>query len=250
MKLLLTLLFISGCATHIFSGEPRQGKTVYSYSDAGGRLNFSRESKVIKKTLVTRNQFLSPQNKLLEKSVMVSQIGSIKSKSSRILTVRPEASEFQIWLEGKKYSSQMKINEQAKSMSVTLSSPETKWNGSSEHKFPKGKYFCFFNQLPECLYRNYLLEKAYKYPNQKFDFFVIWDGYPYIQDLYSGVGTNLFSSANLVYEGPEKKSFRYIIEIDGQTIVYVFSKSFDLEKIAWIAQGIIVVPPGQEVQDE
>lgn len=250
MKLLLSLLFLCSCSSHMFSGEPRQGKTTYSYSDAGGRLKFSRESKVIKKTLITRNQFLNSQNKLLEKSVMVSQIGSIKSKSSRILTVRPEASEFQIWLEGKKYSSQMRINERTKSMTVTLDSPEEKWRGTTEYRFPKGKYFCFFNQLAECLYKNYLLEKAFKFPNQKFDFFVIWDGFPYIQDLYTGAGTTLFSAANLVYEGPEKKSFRYIIEIDGQTIVYVFSKSFDLEKIAWIAQGIVIVPPGQEVHDE
>lgn len=234
----------------MFSGEPREGKTVYSYTDESGRLKLTREAKTIKKTLVTRNQYFSPQNKLLEKSVLVSQIGSIQSKKNRILTVRPEASEYQIWLDGKKYTSQMKIDEKSKSMVVSLDSPETKWKGTTEYKFPAGKYFCFFNQLAECLYKNYLLEKASKLQNQRFDFYIIWDGFPYIQDLYTGIGGSLFSSATLAFEGPEKKSFRYIIEVDGQSIVYTFSKSYDLEKIAWITQGIVMVPPGQEIHGD
>lgn len=237
----------------MFTGQPHLGKTDYSYSDEAGGFRQSRESKVQKNRIITRSQILSTQGsgaKVLEKSIMVSQIGSIRNKKSRLVTVRPVASEFTVWLEGKRYFSQMKIDEKSKSMKVHLESPEKKWTGVKEFKFPNGKYFCFFNQLPECLFNNYLLVKGSKYPNLKLDFFIIWDNYPFIQDLLTRVGGNLFSPASIKFEGEYRGQLRYSVEVDGQTIIYHFSKNYDFKSLAWITQGITIVPPGEEISED
>jgi hypothetical protein len=251
VRVLALLLFITACSN--FKSEPRQGKTIYSYTDVGGTFKLGRETKLIKNKIVTRNQILSTKgsgHRVLEKTILVSQVGSIKSKDARLLTVRPIASEFTVWLEGKKYTSRMKLNTQKKNMQVILESPEAKWQGTSEIKFPSGKYFCFFNQIPECLYHNYFLTKANQQKTRKLDFYVIWDGYPYIQDQFTGVGQRLFAPASLKFEGEFQGYFRYIVEVEGQMILYQFSKSFDLVNISWITQGMTIVPPGQEVVDD
>lgn len=254
MKIFLLLFLVTGCAGQLFKGSPRQGKTIYSYADEGGNFKFVRESKKIKQKLVTRNQILDTKgsaSKVLEKSIIVSQVGSIKSgKDKRLLIVRPQASEFTVWLDGKKYTSTMKINSQTKSMRVTLDSPETRWQGTSEFKFPRGRHFCFFNQIPECLYHNNLLVQALQSETRAFDFYVVWDGYPFIQDQLTRVGKSLFAPASIKFDGEIKGQFRYIVEVEGQMVLYHFTKSFDLVKIAWIAQGITVVPPGEEIADE
>lgn len=253
MKLLALLLIISSCSSTLLKGTPKEGKTTYSYVDESGKFNFIRESKNIKQKLVTRNQLVDRRgsgSKLLEKSIMVSQIGSIKNKNGRLLTVRPQASEFTIWLEGKKYVSRMKINPGKKAMSVTLDSPDPKWQGSQEIPFPKAKYFCFYNQIPECLYHNYLLTLASEHENQRFDFYVVWDSWPYIQDVLSHVGKNLFAPASVKFDGENKGLFRYIVEVEGQEVLFQFTKSHDLVKVAWISQGITIAPPGQEIVDD
>lgn len=251
MKLLL-LLFLVSCSS-MMGGSPREGKTNYAYVDEGGTFKMVREFKNIKQKLVTRNQILDTKgshSRVLEKSILVSQIGSIKGKNARLVTVRPQASEFIVWLEGKKYSSRMKINPKTKSMTVTLESPEEKWKGTSEVKFPKGKYFCYFNQIPECLYHNSLLSQAREQEPRKFDFYVVWDSYPYIQDQLTRVGKSLFAPASIKFDGVIKNHFRYIVEIEGQVVFYQFTKSFDLVKIAWISQGITVAPPGEEIVED
>ncbi len=253
MKLLALLFLLSSCSSQLLTGEPIQGKTSYSYADVSGSYRLNRESRQIKQKLVTRNQLLDTKggsSKVLEKTIMVSQIGSIKAKKTRILTVRPVASEFTVWLEGKKYHSRMQLNEKNKSMRLTLDSPETKWQGTSEIKFPKGKYFCFFSQIPECLYHNYHLPHAHENKNKRYDFYVVWDGYPYIQEQLTRVGQSLSAPATLKFDGEINGQFRYIVEVEGQMILYHFTRSYDLVKIAWIAQGITIVPPGEEIESD
>lgn len=252
MRFLLLFLLITGCSGTVLRGKPREGKTTYSYVDTAGSFNFVRESKTINKKLVTRTQLLDRTgsgNKLLEKSITVSQVGSIKSNNKRLITVRPLASEYTVWLDGKRYVSKMQLNAAKKSMRLTLDSPESRWQGTSDIPFPKGKYFCFFNQIPECLYHNYLLINASEYQTQRFDFYVIWDTYPYIQDVYTRVGKKLFAPASIKFDGENKGLFRYIVEVEGQEILYQFTKSFDLVKVAWISQGITIAPPGQEIAE-
>lgn len=250
---LIALLFLVSCSTPFSKGNPKEGKTTYSYVDESGTYKFVRESKTIKKKIVSRMQLIDKRGsgtKLLEKSVMASQAGSIKSKNGRVVTVRPLASEYTVWLEGKKYTSKMRLNTARKSMTVSLNSPETKWQGTSEVPFPRGRYFCFFNQIPECLYHNYLLINAREKENREYNFYVVWDSYPYVQDMLTKVGSNLFAAATVKFDGEINGLFRYIVEVEGQAIFYQFSKSYDLVKVAWVTQGITVAPPGQAIVED
>lgn len=252
MKVFFLLIFITACSTGLLKGQPKEGKSIYSYVDETGTYTNVRESKVSNNRIITRNQLLSSNqsSKLLEKSILVSQIGSIKTKGKRLLTVRPMAAEYTVWIEGKKYYSRMEIKVKNKTMSLDLNSPEAKWQGNVEVPFPKGKYFCFFNQIPECLYHNYLLQLARDYSPKEMEFILIWDSYPYLQDLLSKVGRKLFAVASVKFDGEINGLFRYIVEVEGQVIHYQFTKNYDLVKVAWIAQGITIAPPGQEIVED
>lgn len=250
LALLSILLLLTSCST--FEGAPSQGKRSYSYIDVSGTYRLVREVKVINKKIITRNQFLvstGGSNKVVEKSITVSQIGSVKKGKQRLLTVRPFASEFNVWLEGKRYESKMKLIPSKKSLQLNLNSPESKWQGISEVPVPKGRFFCFYSQIPECLHHNQLLAQARERPTESFNFLIVWDNFPYLQEQLAGVGGKVFAVANLKFDGEVKKRIRYIIELEGQVLLYQFSNSYDLEKMTWVAQGITMVPPGEEESD-
>ncbi|MGE3610794.1 MAG: hypothetical protein AB7I27_14475 [Bacteriovoracaceae bacterium] len=248
MKASLILIFLV-CACSSVKNAPLEGVKNYNYADVSGNYTLKREFKLEKNKLVSRVQ-LSAGAKILEKSVVVSQLGSIKIKNKkRIRTLRPEASEFTVWLEGKRYFSSMRINPKNKSMSVRLESPEERWNGKSEVPFPKAKYFCFYSQLPECLYHNSLAVQAYEQKNDQ-RFYVIWDSFPFIQEQLTNVGQNLFALGIVKFEGEDKKYLKFVVELDEQEIHFDFSKSFDLIRMSWVTQGITIVPEGEEIAND
>lgn len=252
MKNLFFLLFIVGCSHGGPSGSPREGKTIYSYNDISGNYRMSREFKNIKQKIVTRNQLMDRNggdSRVVEKSIVVSRLGSVKAKQGRLVTLRPEASEFSVWLEGKQYMSRMRLNPKKRSMTVTMDSPDARWKGTKDISFPKGQFFCFYSQIPECLYHNYLLKRAYDDKSKKLDFYIVWDGYPYIQDQLTRVGKNLFAPATVKFDGEIKKNFRYIVEVEGQMLLYMFSSNYDFVRMSWIVQGITITPPGEDNSD-
>lgn len=225
-------------------GKPREGKIVYNYNDVAGKFGFVREHKLLKNKLISRTQ-ITNSGKVLEKSILVSELGSVKQSKKRLVTLRPKASEFTVWFEGKKYFSKTKLNIKDKSLTVQYDSPETGVRSESV-PFPKSRFFCYYSQIPECLYHNTLLTQAYD-SKAAFDFYFIWESYPFNQEQFSHLGKNLFSKATLKYEGIDKNLLRFIVEVEGQIILYHFSKSFDLVKISWIAQGITVLPSGEDI---
>lgn len=249
---LLSFLLLSSCATTLkFGAAPKEGLRTFKYVDASGTYAYTRETKLIKNRLITRAQISAQAGgqKLLEKSVMVTQLGSVKGKSGRLLVSRPFASDFTVWLEAKRYDSKFRLETATKSMAVELTSPEEKWNGKSSVKVPKATLFCFFSQIPDCLYHNQLLTKAMERKGEDTPFYVVWDSYPYVQEQFSGVGTNLFAPAVVKYDGELKSIRRYVVEVNGQSVLYHFSKSFDLVRMLWIAQGVSIVPPDEDMSD-
>ena len=254
MKIIVIYLLVLASCSQIGKGkQPSEGKFIYSYSDVSGKFRYQRDVRFIKKKLVTRTQILVPSagsDRVVEKSITVSQVGSVKDGGGRAFIVRPLASEFTVWLEGKKYSSKMHIDSAKKSMRVTLDSPEPKWKGESLIPFPQGKFFCFFTQIPDCLYHNHILSKSSEQKKHAFDFYVVWDNYPYVQDQLNNVGKNLFSHASVRYDGEPKSKIRYIIEVEDQVLIYQFNKNFELTGYSWISQGINVVEPGEEEKIE
>ena len=247
MRFLLLFVFLS-CSALVKKQTFQSGQRNYSYSDVSGIYGFNREYKMVDKKLITRTQLVYDQggnHKVLEKSITVSQLGTVKGKKARELIIRPFGSEFVVWLEGKKYESKMKLDEKNKSMILELDSPEEKWKGKSSIPFPAGKQFCFFSQIPDCLQLNLFLAKALERKNEALSFQVVWDSFPFIQDQFNGVGGRLFSPATLKFEGQQDSVLRFIVEVDGQSILYHFSKSFDLIRMLWISQGLSIIPPGE-----
>jgi hypothetical protein len=243
------LLFLFSCASPIKKrGDFRR---IYSYTDVTGTYQLERETKVVKNKIVTRSNLIDLKtNKSLEKSITVSQVGTVSGAGGRRAALRPLASEFDVWLEGKKYSSSMVLDAKRKLMKMNLDSPEEKWKGPVEIPFPQSKFFCFYSQVSDCLYYNNFLTRAFKNPDESIEFYLVWDSYPFIQEQLTGVGKNLFSRALLKFDGKIKNRLRYELEVDGQIILYHFSSAHDLVKIAWIAQGITILPPGEEIGNE
>jgi len=89
----------------VTKNAPKEKKQQYAFIDGSGRFTFIREHKLIKKKLISRTQItnnLGSTQKPLEKSILVSQLGTINDGSSRVLIVRPYASDFTVWLDGKR----------------------------------------------------------------------------------------------------------------------------------------------------
>ncbi len=239
---LISLFFLFSCASSDL--KVHEGKHIYSLSDVSGNFRLEREVKFKNNKLITRNQILNPaggDSKVLEKSVTLSQFGTLKTKKGPLRVVRPLASEFVTWLEGKKYTSRMKVDLKTKTMVV--SSSEVK---EQIIPFPKGQQFCFFSQLPDCLNLSGILQRASENPKQGIGLTVIWDSFPFTPELYIGAGRNLFSTANFKHDGRIKNRIRYILEVDGQVILFHFAQDHKLAKMAWISQGLTIVPPGEE----
>lgn len=248
----LFIFLVLSCGSILSKRSPKETKNSYAYLDSSGRFVYSREQKLIKNKLISRTQIASSEGnsqRPLEKSIMVSQLGSVKDTKGRSLVMRPYASEFTVWLEGKKYETKLRLDPKTKSMVVTLNSPEAKWKGQSLVPFPKGRQFCFYSQIPDCLYHNQYLIKSSDKKGETFPFYVVWDNYPYVQEQFSGVGSKLFAPAVLKYEGESKGVMKFMVEVDGQSILYHFSKSFDLIRMFWISQGVSIIPPNEEIND-
>jgi hypothetical protein len=249
LSFLILLFILTSCRSTLVPDRKEATKQDFSYLDVSGKYRLIHESKMIDRKVVTRNQLLADSGlvkKPLEKSIAVSLLGTVKDGKKRVLSLRPMASEFTVWLEGKKYSSRMKLDTKTKTMQVLLESPEKKWQGQQTIKFPSGKFFCFYSQIPECLFHLKFLSQARNNKTLRLPFIVIWDNYPFMEEQFAGVGSELFIPATLQFDGKVKELYRYLVEIGGQSVLYHFSKSFDLVKMSWIAQGITVVPVGQE----
>ena len=248
----VSILLCFSCSILPTKKKLNEKKHEYLFIDGSGKFIFSREHRLLKNKIISRTQISSSQgssHRILEKSVTVSQLGTIKENNHRVLVMRPLASDFTVWLEGKRYDSKMRLDIPNKKMLIELNSPEEKWKGKSSVAIPKGKQFCFFSQIPDCLFHSLLLSKTLDRKGDILPFTVVWDGFPYIQDQYASVGSKLFSPATVKYDGEDKRVLRFLVELDGQSILYHFSKSFDLVRMFWIAQGVSIIPPGEDSND-
>ena len=248
MRLLILCLLFS-CASRdrlMQTKDNLSGSRIYIYQDFSGQYLLSREVKISNSKLITRAKLLSKSGKELESQVSVSQLGSVKnSKNKNITSLLPQISQFRVWFDKKEYFSQTKVLRKEKSLEVTTRSPEEKWNFVKNHKIPKGKYFCYFSQLPECLKLQNLLLLAAKV---KVQLFVIWDNYPYHNEQYEGLGPDPISIASLSLTSHSKTEFKYTLDIGNQIIFYHFDRELEFEKMFWVSQGISIVNDQKEVK--
>jgi hypothetical protein len=248
---ILVLFILAACAQSPWKpGELRVSRsaTTFTYQDVGGEFEQNREIRFEKKRLATRTQIMSPTNsgeRMLEKTFAVSSYGSVKTKQGRVPAMRPLLSQHTVWLEGKKYFSQLKLDPVTKRMRVIMQSPETKWTGSKDIRVPKGTVFCFFSQLPECLAISGLLNEVKTKRRPRATFHLVWDSYPYHQEHFSGLPATAFSVARLTLEKAEALRTRFDVEVEGQTLSLHFSKSGEFARMFWTTQGISLLPPGE-----
>ena len=249
LSYLVFSMFIISCANTkniSLKKELVRGEEHFTYSDKNGQFLVKLSSGFNKKA----NTFFTKRNleildketdNVLEQSVALSDIGTLKKKKT---ILRPKLSQYNIWFEGKKYFSEVKLNSLKKSFEVKMVSPESQWNGNKQIKLPSTKaLYCFFTQVIECAKTIGFLEQAITKELGVMNFYIIWEGYPYLNSTYSDFPNELFSKAQLEYDGKTKikDERRFNLKVGGQSIFYVLDKNQQMKKMFWVSQGISMV---------
>jgi len=241
-KILVFLLFLGACSFNKYQKRLSSSKDKFILTDKAGKFSLVRESGFgsNKRTLVVKQEIFQDINEknILEQNLIISVPGFIRGK---IRTLRPKKSLYNVWFEGKKYSTEMDINLKNKSLSISMKSPEKQWNGQREIPFPENTGpFCFFGQFVECLRTIGFLDKLEN--GRKKKIYIIWESYPYIQEQYLNLPNEVFSSAEVIYDGKnEQGENRITLEVGGQVIFYLLGKNGELNKIFWVVQGLSIV---------
>lgn len=236
--LLFVFTLCSACSTNtsqklINNRTVKNTVSTFSLTDQFGSYRVVKEIKFKKNKLITRNKiyFEDNLNEPLEVTVAVSKLGQVKKKS----VLRPEISQHRVWLEKKKYFSQLKISVKKKKLNALLRSPEAKWNGEKSFDFPKSFRFCFFSQMAECLKLQDLLPAQEGHQRL---FYMIWDSYPYHQEQYSQVLEGPFNKAAIQLKKVGKNELQFEVNIGNQVLFYHYDKDYNFTKLFWVAQGL------------
>jgi len=116
-------------------------------------------------------------------------------------------------------------------------------NGEKIIPFPKGTgLYCFFSQIVECAGATGFFSLSTKNNAGELNFHIIWDGYPYFQEQYQNIPTEVFTQAKLVYDGQnDEGQRRYTLFFEEQALFFLINNQNGLEKIFWISQGFQMV---------
>ena len=251
-KFLMPLIFsimVSSCAgtnTSHLKKELIRGEEKFNYSDKNGQYLVRLSSGFNKKenTFYTKRSLEIPNKETenaLEQVVALANIGKI-NESKTIL--RPKLSQYNIWFEGKKFFTELKLNSSSKTIDIKMISPEKQWNGKKQIKLPNTKaLYCFFSQVMECAKAIGFLSEAIKQDVGTMNFYIIWEGYPYLSETFSDFPNELLSQAQLEYDGKTKNSEerRFNLKVGGQSIFYIVDKNEQMKKMFWVSQGISMV---------
>ena len=248
LVLIILGLFVVSCSSTKKAAEIKKdlihAPEKYSYTDKNGQFLVRLSSGFNKKnnSFFTKRSLEIPgkdTDNLLETSVTFSDLGSVKKKNM----LRPKLSQYNVWFDGKKYFSELKMNQSKKAMDVRMVSPESQWNGVKQIKLPSTKaLYCFFSQIIECAKTVGFLAESSKKEEGVLYFYLIWEGYPYLNETFTNIPSQLFSKAQLEYDGITKDNERrFNLKVAGQSIFYVVDDKFQMKKMFWVSQGISMV---------
>ena len=248
LVILLSVLTLVSCAK-LSQKNPKEmlvnHDDQFNYTDKNGQYSVKISSGIDKtgKNFFTKKMMELPsrqKDKALEQSVVLSSLGSLKKK---MFILRPKASQYNVWFDGKKYTSELKINAAKKAIDVKMTSPESQWNGSKQVKFPNSTTLpCFFSQVIDCAKISGFIAKASEKQTGTMTMMVIWEGYPYLNETFSDFPSELFSQAELEYDGKTKQNERrFNLRVAGQSIFYVLNDQDVMIKMFWVSQGITMV---------
>lgn len=244
--LLLSSLAFSGCS--FFSRRSHLDKTVgkrkYTLTDKSGSFLVFYQSGITKKNnkIVVKRQVLDKngdESKPLEKTISISKIGEVAKGISGSI---PDIAQYSVWFEGKRFFSQTRILTQGK-VEIKYQEGEKSAYKKKYYTLPKGTgVYCFFSQLMECIRSTGFVQKAFEMKAGKVNFYIIWDGYPFLNQQYTSMGDKMFSPATLDYDGEnEKGDHRFSLLADGTSIFYFTDADGVLKKQFWVAEGLSMV---------
>jgi hypothetical protein len=246
--ILLAMILITACGSmskKSLKNEMSHPEEHFNYSDKSGKFlvkissGFNKKDRAFfyKKSMEIPEK---KENNILEQSITFSDVGTVRKKQT---IVRPKLSQYTVWFEGKKYFSELKMNPAKEAIEVKMVSPEENLNGTKIIKLPSTKVqYCFFSQVMECARAMGFIGKANSKEGGQMNFYVVWEGYPYINEVYSGVPVELFSKAQLEYDGKTKDNeIRYNLKVAGQSIFFIVDDEFKMKKMFWVSQGISMV---------
>lgn len=243
IKIFIFFLLIGCSSRGLVTDSPelqkRNESILFEYSDNTGEYLAKREIKIVKNKLVSRVTILSRDGlQELETQVSMSKLGTLKNSKDNTLAILPEASQFKVWFNKELYSSNMRFNPTSKTITTIAKSPSTDKETLKDFKIPKGNYFCFFSQLPECLKMQNLLLKA---ASKSVPIYLIWDSYPYHVEQYENLLDSPLMLATLTLTEHDKNEYKFALDIGNQIIFYHFDKKLNFVKMFWISQGISLV---------
>lgn len=254
LSFILLLIFFWGCS-HFQRQKtlpPTKGQTTsYILKDKTGVFSLDRKSSLNQeKKLVIVKQTISnseegAEGDVLEEVATYSTPGMLKE----ISILRPNRSLFSVWFDKKKYSTEMKLNLKTHKLDVKINSPDENRNGTKQFALPKKTtgVFCFFSQIVECVKATNFFHTAIDKDAGQMNFHVIWENYPFIQDQYSDLPNDVFSSATFEYEGKnERGEYKFTLQLPNQAIFYFVDQNADLLKMFWVSQGLSVVRRDKE----
>lgn len=248
--LCLSIILLTSCASakktpKVLKKELVRGEEHFSYVDKNGQFVVKLSAGFNKKenTFFTKRELVAQGNesdKVLEQSIVLSDLGSIKKKKT---ILRPKLSQYNVWFEGKKYFSELKMNPAKKAIDVKMVSPESQWNGVKQIKLPSTHaLYCFFSQVVECAKTIGFISEAIKKEAGTMNFYVLWEGYPYLNETLTDFPSALFSRAQFEYDGKTKDDEqRFNLKVAGQSIFFVVDKNQQMKKMFWVSQGISMV---------
>lgn len=248
-KIILFLVFFS-CSQ--FQSENKDtaspidlGMTSFEFEDGSGTYLSKREIKLSGKTVINRTKLFSFKTMSeLESSIAVSKIGIRRSKSGKnVKAMLPYQSQFKVWFNKEEFLSQFEVDRMSKKLTVSVKSPESKWNYRKVYDLPKGQFFCFFSQLPECLKVQNLLFLSAK---KAVAIHIIWDNHPFNSEQYENVPSEPITLGTIKLDKRVENELRYTLDIGNQVIFYHFNKNLEFAKMFWISQGMSLVRMNKE----
>lgn len=227
------------------NGIITNSKQRFKLSDKAGDFFVYRENglKSSEKTFISKRRVLpfdDDSTKILEQSIAISKVGKLK-KGLKIM--RPFKSQYSVWFDGKKYMTNMTLDEARRSLVVKMKSPEKQWNGTKSFKFPDSKsIYCFFTQVLECAAITGYFKNALIKGRGQMNLYLVWDGFPYFQEQYLNIPHEIYTKAKFNYDGKNKDGERrFSLNFSNQVIFFLFDKENKFSKKFWVSQGLTMV---------
>lgn len=224
----------------------KSSQEVFRFEDKGTNYRLKKNEVYTpeKKSFSTKRVLEIPSGykaKIVEQSIAISQAAEISKTKLPVLV--PQISQFNVWFDGKKYVSELKILPKERSIQIKMNSPESQWNGVETHKLPEGKVLpCFFSQIIECAKVSGFIKESSLKERGSMQINILWEGYPFLSEIYSEFPREFLTPAILEYDGLlSKNERRFNLNLSNQSIVFILNNKDEVMKMLWVSQGITML---------